>query len=180
MLLIQLTGLSGAGKTTISREAKRQLTDLGYRVELLDGDEYRQNLCRDLGFSKADRLENIRRLGFVGQAFARQGVIAILAAINPYEEGRRALQDGDACVRTVFINCPQDTLELRDVKGLYARARLPEGHPERIGHFTGISDPYEAPECADLILQTDRESPAESAARLVAFILRELPGSTAV
>ncbi len=82
-------------------------------------------------------------------------------------------------MRTVFIDCPLETLERRDIKGLYARARLPETHPEHIGHFTGISDPYEAPENPDLILHTDRESPAESAAKLVAFMLRELQTFTA-
>lgn len=153
------------------------LTDLGHRVELLDGDEYRRHLCRDLGFSRADRIENIRRLGFVGQAFARQGIIAILAAINPYREARQALQTGSDRVRTVYVACPLNVLEQRDPKSLYHRARLPESHPEHIPHFTGISDPYEAPEHPDLILHTDRESPEESAVKLADFILRELPAA---
>ncbi len=177
MLLIQMTGLSGAGKTTISRETQRQLAALGYPVEVVDGDEYRRHLCSDLGFSRTDRLENIRRLGVVGLEFARQDIITILAAINPYEEARRTLRAETACVRTVYIQCSIEALERRDVKGLYARARLPEDHAEYIGHFTGISDPYEVPECPDLTLETDREDAIESATKLVAFILRELSGA---
>jgi len=93
MLLIQMTGLSGAGKSSIALLTKRNLTALGYKVELLDGDDYRQHLCRDLGFSKADRMENIRRLGFVGLMLAKHGIISILCAINPYEESRIELKN---------------------------------------------------------------------------------------
>jgi len=174
MFLIQMTGLSGAGKTTIAQEVKQLLTDLGYPVELIDGDEYRQHLCRDLGFSKADRLENIRRLGFVGHSLAKHGVITILAAINPYEEARQALRIQYQYTRTVFVDCPIEILEQRDVKGLYRRARLPESDSAHIGHFTGISDPYEAPARPDFVLQTQAEQPAKSALKLLGFILEEL------
>ena len=106
MLFIQMTGLSGAGKSTIAQTAKNILVDLGYKVELLDGDDYRRHLCRDLGFSKTDRLENINRLGFVGLTLARHGVIAIMAAINPYEEARENLKRKSALVKTIFVDCP--------------------------------------------------------------------------
>lgn len=174
MLLIQLTGLSGAGKTTLARAAQQKLVALGYKVEIIDGDEYRLHLCGDLGFSKADRIENIRRLGFVGCTLARHGVIALLAAINPYQEAREFLQKTHPFVRTVYVSCPLPVLKKRDVKGLYRRALLPEGHPERLEHFTGISDPYQIPPDPDLTLQTNVESLETSAGRLVAYILGEI------
>lgn len=169
-----MTGLSGAGKSTISQVAKNILIDLGFKVELLDGDDYRQHLCHDLGFSKADRLENIRRLGFVGLTLAKHGVIAILAAINPYEEGRDALRQKSTMIKTVFVDCPLSITTERDPKGLYRKALLPNNHPDHIGHFTGISDPFEPPQKPDLIISTHTQAVADSAAALVAFILNSL------
>lgn len=180
MLLIQLTGLSGAGKTTLARVAEQKLVALGYKVEVIDGDEYRSRLCGGLGFSKADRIENIRRLGFVGCALARHGVIVLLAAINPYQEARESLQKAHPFVRTVYVACPLPVLKKRDVKGLYERAMLPEGHPERLEQFTGVSDPYEIPVSPDLTLQTDTETPDKSAQRLVNFIMGEINPATPV
>lgn len=174
MLFIQMTGLSGSGKSTIAAVAEGMLTDLGYKVQLLDGDECRRELCHDLGFSKPDRLENIRRLGTVGLMLARHGVISILAAINPYEEARTALQNKSPLTRTVFINCPLTIVKQRDPKGLYRKALLPPDHPDHIGHFTGISDPYEAPEHPDLIIRTDTETRELSAKRLTDFILQTI------
>jgi adenylylsulfate kinase len=174
MLLIQMTGLSGAGKSSIAYIAKENLVTLGYKVELLDGDDYRRHLCRDLGFSKEDRLENIRRLGFVGLMLARHGIISILAAINPYNEARVALQNAGPQVKTVFIDCPIHIAMRRDPKGLYNKALLPEGHPERITHFTGISDPYEVPEQPDLVIQTEVETPEASGKWLTDFILQAI------
>ena len=179
MLLLQLTGLSGAGKTTLSLGVQQPLQALGYKVEVIDGDEYRRHLCSDLGFSRADRIENIRRLGFVGLTLARQGIIAILAAINPYREARQALQAQGPLVKTAYVSCPLNVLQQRDVKGLYQRALLPEDHPRRLNNFTGISDPYEIPEHPDLLLNTDMETEAESAQRLVRFILNNLSGANA-
>jgi len=173
MLLIQMTGLSGAGKSSIAQATQKMLTDSGYKVEILDGDAYRKHLCRDLGFSKADRLEHIGRLGFVGLTLAKHGIIGIVAAINPYEEGRRKLQDSSPLVRTVFVDCPLEVTIQRDPKGLYHRALLPEEHPDRIAHFTGISDPFEAPQNADLTLYTDRQSVEFSAKTLFNFIIKE-------
>jgi adenylylsulfate kinase len=174
MLLIQMTGLSGAGKSTIAHLAREILIDLGYKVELLDSDKYRQHLCRDLGFSKDDRLENIRRLGFVAFTLARQGIISILAAINPYEEARDALKRASPLTKTVFIDCPLSVTKQRDSKGLYRRALLPMEDPDHIEHFTGISDPYEVPEHPDLVIQTHMETPEQSAKRLADFIIQTL------
>ena len=174
MMLIQMTGLSGAGKSSIAGIAGEALTGLGHPVELLDGDHYRRHLCHDLGFSKPDRLENIRRLGFVGLILARHGVISILAAINPYEEARAALKNSSSCVKTVFIDCPIEITIQRDTKGLYRKALLPEDHPEHIQHFTGISDPYEVPLQPDLTIKTFAETKEKSAQRLTDFILQTI------
>jgi adenylylsulfate kinase len=174
MLLIQMTGLSGAGKSSIAMLAQSTLTSLGYKVQLLDGDDCRKHLCHDLGFSKADRLENIRRLGFVGLMLARHEVIAILAAINPYEEAREALQTKSSLVKTVFIDCPLAITTQRDTKGLYRRALLPVEHPEHIDHFTGISDPYEVPLQPDLCIPTRSETIKASAKKLTDFILKNI------
>jgi adenylylsulfate kinase len=174
MLLIQMTGLSGAGKSSIAQITKETLIGLGFKVELLDGDDCRRNLCYDLGFSKEDRLENIRRLGFVGLMLAKHGVISILAAINPYEEAREALKNKSPLTKTVFIDCPLCITAQRDTKGLYRKALLPPGHPDHITHFTGISDPYEVPSQPDLAIQTHKETLEESAKRLTDFILQNI------
>ncbi|MCW5924319.1 MAG: adenylyl-sulfate kinase [Saprospiraceae bacterium] len=174
MLLIQLTGLSGAGKTTLARAVQQQLLVLGHKVEIIDGDEYRRHLCSDLGFSKEDRLENIARLGFVGLTLARHGVIVLLSAINPYEQSRAALHLAGSFVKTVYLSCPLEILKTRDVKGLYRRAALPENHPERLEHFTGVDDPYEIPVHPELTLNTGEEVPEKSARRLTTFILDAL------
>lgn len=172
MLLIQMTGLSGAGKSSIATIARDTLTGLGYKVELLDGDECRRELCHDLGFSKAERLENIHRLGFVGLLLAKHGVITILAAINPYEEAREILKNKSPLTKTVFIDCPLSVTKQRDPKGLYRKALLPSEHPDHIEHFTGISDPYESPQHPDLVIQTHTETVEQSAKRLSDFILQ--------
>ena len=170
-ILLQMTGLSGAGKTTIAQATQERLTDLGYSVEIIDGDAYRKTLCKDLGFSEADRLENIRRLGQVGLDTIARGTIAILAVINPYETARQQLQQQSPHVKTVFINCPLSITTKRDTKGLYRRALLPKDDPDYIGHFTGISDPYEPPKAADLVLQTGEQTIDESVDVLVGFVL---------
>ncbi|MFD2201728.1 adenylyl-sulfate kinase [Shivajiella indica] len=171
MLLIQLTGLSGSGKSTIAKGVKEFLVGKGFQVEVIDGDQYRKILCRDLGFSKEDRNENIRRLGFVANLLATHGVIAILAAINPYEEVRKELRDYGPHVKTVWIQCDLDTLLKRDTKQLYQKAFLAEGHPEKISNLTGVNDPFEIPVNPDLIIRTDLEEEEESIETLYAFIL---------
>ena len=173
-----MTGLSGAGKTTLSYNTKNELQKLKYKVEIIDGDEYRQNLCKDLGFSKADRLENISRLGFVGGLLAKHGVIVLLAAINPYEEARRGLLERSGAVKTVWIDCDLATLRERDTKGLYRRAFLPANDPEKLDNLTGVNDVFEVPQNADLIIKTDAETEAESSAKLLRFILENIKNET--
>ncbi len=144
MPLIQLTGLSGAGKSTLSDAVALQLKQEGWLVEIIDGDVYRKTLCRDLGFSHADRMENIRRLGAVAHSFSIENKIAILSAINPFEQTRNELETNYGA-KTVWINCDLHTLSGRDTKGLYARAALPDHHPEKIFNLTGVNDVYEKP-----------------------------------
>ena len=174
MILVQLTGLSGAGKTTLSYNVARELQKRGFKTEVIDGDEYRRTLCGDLGFSEADRLENIRRLGFVGMLLAKHDVIVLLAAINPYEESRRRLKEKSDSVKTVWIDCDLKILRERDTKGLYRRAFLPESHPEKLDNLTGVGDPFEIPQDADLIIKTGVETIAESSRKLLNFILAHI------
>jgi len=173
-LFIQMTGLSGAGKSTIAKKVQKGLIGKGFRVEVIDGDEYREGLCSDLGFSKEDRNTNIRRLGFVGKVLARNDVITIMSAINPYEEIRKELRELTGKSRTVFINCGLEELKKRDTKGLYRKALLPDGDPEKINNFTGISDPFDSPLVCDLTINTEKETIEQSAARLEKFILENI------
>jgi adenylylsulfate kinase len=174
MLLIQLTGLSGSGKSTIANGVKRLLANKGLQVEVVDGDIYRKQLCPDLGFSKEDRNENIRRLGFVSNRFTVNGVISILAAINPYEEIRNELSLYGPHVKTVWIHCDIDTLIKRDTKQLYKKAMLPDGHPDKIKNLTGVNDPYEAPVSPDLVINTGVETEEDSINMLTEFIIEEM------
>ena len=176
MLLIQFTGLSGVGKSTLANGVKKSLTEKGYRTEIIDGDFYRKILCPDLGFSKADRNENIRRLGFVGNLLATNGVITILAAINPYENMRKELSSYGHHVKTIWINCDLDTLIKRDSKDLYKRALLMDGHPDKINNLTGINDPYEPPPNANLIITTSVDSEETSIKVLFDYIVQNLRG----
>lgn len=173
MHLLQFTGLSGAGKTTIARSIKTALEAQGQPVAIIDGDVYRKNLCADLGFSAAHRQENIRRLGAVAHGFVCRGSIAIVAAINPYESARRHMAHAYGA-RTVWLDCPLEVLQQRDTKGLYRRAALPEGHHEKLYDLTGVNDPYERPAAPDLILHTGKESVDISVTRLLDFI-RQCP-----
>lgn len=169
--LIQMTGMSGAGKTTISKKVAEKLQSHGYKVELIDGDQYRKNVSRDLGFSMKDRMENIQRLGFIGHVLARNNVIAIMATINPYEESRQNLKNYNAL--TVYVKCGIDELTERDTKGLYRRALLNDGDPEKVYNFTGVSDPFEEPKDPDLILDTENEDISTSVDKLHKFILEK-------
>jgi adenylylsulfate kinase len=173
MILLQMTGLSGAGKTTISGHVKEHLQQMGYKVELLDGDIFRNTLCRDLGFSKQDRCENIRRMGFVADILIRNNIIVLMAAINPYEEIRRELSENYSA-KTIWVNCDIEILKQRDTKGLYRRAFLPENHPAKINNLSGVNDVFETPEHADLVLDTTQESVAQSVQKVVNFILQNL------
>jgi adenylyl-sulfate kinase len=156
------TGLSGAGKSTLANLLADELRERGHRVEILDGDEVRTNLSKGLGFSKEDRDINIRRIGYVCNLLARNGVIAISAAISPYREVRDEVRAMHGQFFEVFVKCPIPTLAERDVKGLYKKALAGE-----IKNFTGVSDPYEEPLSPELIVETDRESRDESFKRLL-------------
>ncbi|WP_069789823.1 adenylyl-sulfate kinase [Cyanobacterium sp. IPPAS B-1200] len=154
---VWFTGLSGAGKTTISQVVAQKLKDAGYKLEVLDGDIVRTNLTKGLGFSKEDRDENIRRIGFVSNLLTRNGVIVIVSAISPYREVRDEVRGKIGNFAEVFVNAPLATCEERDVKGLYKKARSGE-----IKMFTGVSDPYEAPLNPEIECRTDLEELDES------------------
>ena len=160
------TGLSGAGKSTLAQGVREVLVTRGRRVEILDGDEVRNNLSKGLGFSKADRDTNIRRIGFVARLLSRNGVVAIGAAISPYREVRDEVRAAhEAPFLEVYVNCQIEALVGRDTKGLYAKALRGE-----IEHFTGVSDPYEPPISPELTIHSDRETVAESVDRIVALL----------
>ncbi|MBI5649442.1 MAG: adenylyl-sulfate kinase [Chloroflexi bacterium] len=164
---IWFTGLSGAGKTTVSRLVEKELRARGYKVEILDGDVVRENLSKGLGFSKEDRDTNIRRIGFVCELLTRNDVIAIAAAISPYREIRdeNRARVGGRFVE-VYAQCPLDVLAERDVKGLYKKAMRGE-----IKNFTGVDDPYEAPLNPEVVIESDKESPEQSAAKVIAKLV---------
>ncbi|HVN88341.1 MAG TPA: adenylyl-sulfate kinase [Candidatus Binataceae bacterium] len=159
------TGLSGSGKSTLANLAADELRNRGHRVEILDGDEVRTNLSKGLGFSKEDRDTNIRRIGWVCKLLARNGVIAISAAISPYREVRDEVRKMHDNFVEVFVECDLDTLVERDVKGLYKKAIAGE-----IKNFTGVSDPYEAPLNAELVVNSAKESREESLERLLSTL----------
>jgi bifunctional enzyme CysN/CysC len=164
-LTVWLTGLSSAGKTTLSRAVHERLWARGYRVELVDGDEVRRYISRDLGFSKEDRDENIRRIGFLAELLTRNGVIAIVSAISPYRSVRQEVRSRIPNFLEVYVNAPLSVCETRDPKGLYRRARAGE-----IPGFTGIDDPYEPPESPDVECRTDQETVVESADKIIQSI----------
>jgi adenylylsulfate kinase len=162
---VWFTGLSGAGKTTICQLLEHQLRERGLRVEVLDGDIVRENLTKGLGFSKADRDENIRRIGFVSSLLTRNGVVVLVAAISPYREIREEVRQRIGSFVEVYVNAPLTVCEERDVKGLYRRARAGE-----IKQFTGIDDPYEPPLSPEIECRTDCEPVEDSVARITAFL----------
>ncbi len=156
------TGLSGAGKTTISEIVERELRYKGRRVEVLDGDIVRTNLSKGLGFSREDRNINVLRIGFVANLLTRHGVAVIVSAISPYKEARDQVRRRIIDFVEVFVDAPLEVCAERDVKGLYKKAFSGE-----IAQFTGVSDPYEPPAAPDLVLSTDQEEPQESARKVV-------------
>jgi adenylylsulfate kinase len=163
------TGLSGAGKTTLAKRVQRILLTRGANVELLDGDVVRTNLSKGLGFSKEDRDTNIRRIGFVASLLARNGTVAIAAAISPYREVRREVRELHQTFVEVYTHASLDELESRDVKGLYKKARAGE-----IKGFTGVDDPYEAPENPEVYIDSEKESIEESLDKVIRYL--ELKG----
>jgi adenylyl-sulfate kinase len=171
-LCVWLTGLSGSGKSTVGRLAAGQLRDMGHRVEVLDGDDLRQNLSADLGFSREDRNRNVHRIAWVSDLLSRNGVITFVAAVSPFREprdeararmGKRFLE--------VYVRASVEACERRDVKGLYERARSGQ-----IQSFTGVSDPYEEPLSPELVIDTEHETAEDSAAKLIALVRERLAG----
>ncbi len=149
-VLLWFTGLSGSGKSTLAHAVEEQLYQMGYHTFVLDGDNVRQGLCGDLGFSNDDRVENIRRISEVSKLFVEAGVIVLTAFISPFRADRQKARSlvGEDFVE-IYCDCPLEVCEERDVKGLYRRARAGE-----IKQFTGISSPYEEPEAPELAADT--------------------------
>jgi len=167
--VVWFTGLSGAGKSTVARLVHKELKERGFRTELLDGDVVRKSLTRDLGFTRNEREENIRRIGFVAELLSRHGVIVLVAAITPYRSMRKELRNQIRRFIEVYIDAPLEVCERRDPKGLYRKARAGQ-----LPQFTGIDDPYEAPLRPDLHCCTDKETIDESVAKTMAHITQTL------
>jgi adenylyl-sulfate kinase len=170
---IWFTGLSGAGKSTISQIVSDELRRRGLLVEVLDGDVVRTHLSKGLGFSKEDRDTNIRRIGWVCEILSRNGVVAIGAAISPYRDIRNEIRKNINRFVEVYVECSIEKLTERDVKGLYQKALRGE-----IKNFTGVSDPYEPPLVPEVVCHTDgRETPEQSAANVLSHLesLRYIP-----
>lgn len=157
-----MTGLSGAGKTTIALILEQELRARDLKVERLDGDVVRESLTRDLGFSKEDRDKNIERVAFVAKLLSRNGVACICSFISPYQAVRDKVRAETTNFVEVFVDAPLETVMERDVKGLYQKAIAGE-----IPNFTGISDPFEAPLNPDVHVRTDLQTPLESAGRIL-------------
>jgi adenylylsulfate kinase len=163
--VVWFTGLSGAGKSTLASALHTELAARGVAVELLDGDAVRENLSKGLGFSKEDRDTNVRRIAFVAGLLARHGVTVLVSAISPYADTRREVLSTLPRPMEVFVDAPLEVVTERDVKGLYLRALAGE-----IKHFTGVSDPYEAPETPGLHLRTDRISVEDGVRQLLTHL----------
>ena len=170
-MIVWLTGLSGSGKSTIANQLEIELSKLGKRTYLLDGDNVRTGLCKDLGFSEEDRNENIRRIGEVAKLMIDAGLVVISAFVSPFKSDRKQvrtlLEDGEFF--EVFVNCPVEVCEQRDTKGLYAKARKGE-----ITNFTGISSPFEHPENPEVEVYTDREELSESVNKVLNLLKEKL------
>jgi len=163
-----MTGLSGSGKTTIAKELEKRLRERGLKVEILDGDIVRTNLSKGLGFSKEDRDTNISRIGFVANLLSRNGVVAITAAISPYRSVRDAVREQTERFVEVFVDAPLEVCESRDVKGMYAKARAGE-----IKGFTGIDDPFEIPEHAEISIDTSKIAIEDAVKKILALPERD-------
>jgi adenylylsulfate kinase len=171
-ITIWLTGLPSSGKTTIADQVCAILRTREKRVEVLDGDSLRTTLSKGLGFSKEDRYENIRRIAFVAELLARNGVIVLVAAISPYRELRAEIRQKLGDFVEVYVNAPIDVCEQRDVKGLYRLARK-----GKLRGLTGVDDPYECPLAPEVECLTSRETPVDSAAKVIDFLERQWPQS---
>lgn len=168
-LVTWFTGLSGSGKSTICQEVYKKLIARGMEVEMLDGDYVRLSLTRDLGFTKADRDENIRRIGFVAHLLSKHGILVLVAAISPYRAEREQVRRTVGNFIEVYVSAPLDVCEARDPKGLYRKARAGE-----ILGFTGIDDPYEVPEDSEVQCYTHLETLEESRDKVLHAIQHKL------
>lgn len=163
-VILWFTGLSGSGKSTLAHAVEEQLYQNGMRTFVLDGDNIRHGLCADIGFSEADRVENIRRIGELAKLFMESGTIVLTAFISPYRSDRRKVRElvKDSDFIEVYCQCTLEVCEQRDVKGLYKKARAGE-----IPEFTGISAPYEVPEAPELILDTAKYTVEQCTDRII-------------
>jgi len=172
-MIVLICGLSGAGKTTLAQKVKEKLETYGKSVEIIDGDEYRKMLFKELSYSLQDRMENIRRLGFIASKFSKHGIITIISAINPYHEIREELSLKYNNVKTVSIDCSVEILIKRDTKGLYARALLPDNDPQKLHNLTGINDRFDIPEHPDLYINSGTQTITESTDILFDFLISQ-------
>ena len=163
--VLWFTGLSGSGKSTLSRMIEGELRKRDCKVEVLDGDEVRENLSKGLGFSKEDRDTNVRRIGYVAKLLSRNGAICITAAISPYKDVRDQCRAMNRNFVEIYADCSIEELTRRDVKGLYEKALSGE-----IKNFTGISDPYEAPENAEITINSETQSEEESLKAIMDYL----------
>jgi len=173
-MILLFCGLSGAGKSTLAEKVRHKLASEDIFIEIIDADEYRQRLFKDLKYSMEDRFENIRRLGFIANKFSSHNIITVISAINPYDSIRKELKRTYKNVKVVHVDCDVDVLISRDTKGLYKRALLPEGHPDKLNNLTGINDPFEAPSSPDLYINTDRATIKECVNEIRSFIVKNI------
>ncbi len=172
-IVVWLTGLPGSGKTTIATIVARRLEEMGYPVEVIDGDWARKTVSEGAGFTREERLRHLKRIAWISRLLARNGVIVLCSFVSPYREARRIVRsivEEDADFMEVYVKASLETVIERDPKGLYKRALKGE-----IKHMTGISDPYEPPEEPDLTLDTEEEDPEESAEKLLKAIIERIP-----
>ncbi len=166
-VILWFTGLSGSGKSTLAHAVEEKLFEMGIHTYVLDGDNIRTGLNKDLGFSAEDREENIRRIGEVAKLFVDAGIITLTAFISPYKKDREfvrnLVKEGEFI--EIYVKCPLEVCEQRDVKGLYKKARA-----GIIKNFTGIDDPYEEPENPEIVVETDKESVEESVEKIISYL----------
>lgn len=170
-IIVQFCGLSGSGKTTLANAVSHRFEKDGVKVMVLDGDHYRQTLCKDLGFSKADRLENVKRIAAEAERLRPEYDVLILSVINPFKTGRDYIRLAHQA-EVIWIKCELETLIKRDTKGLYYKAMLPDEHLEKIHNLTGVNDVFEAPAKAALIIETTG-TPLEVCIDQLTFFLKQ-------
>lgn len=169
-MILLLCGLSGSGKTTLAQSVKIRLSCTDIPIEIIDADVYRQKLFPNLGYTKEDRFENIRRLGFIAAKLSGHGVVTIISAINPYDVIRRELIATYPNVKLVQVDCPVKILMQRDTKGLYRRALLPKNHPDKVTNLSGVNDPFQVPSSPDVYINTHISTLTDCTETLASFI----------